>query len=219
MGYDALLAGLVLAPGGLATLFVMPITGIMLTKKVNPKSILFIGLLITAYSMLMMMRFNLYINYEAIAWSRIVMGVGMALVFIPLNSMAFATIPREEMGNATSIFSLLRNIAGSIGIAFMTTILAQRSQFHQFRFSERLHPFDSRYQIGVQKAMSIVSAKTGAASHTAANGLIYQQFMKEASMRSFNDAFYFSMVIMVCIIPFVFLLKRPIHPEIDVMGH
>ena len=139
------------------------------------------------------------------------MGVGLAMVFIPLNSMAFATIPKEEMGNATSIFSLLRNIAGSVGIAFMTTTLAQRAQFHQFRFSERLHTFDPRYQLGIQKAMGILHTKTGAASAGAANGLVYQQLMKQAALQSFIDAFYLSMVIMLLILPLVFLLKRPDH--------
>ena len=219
MGYNALLAGMVLAPGGIATLLIMPITGILLTKKINPKSILFIGLVVTAYSMFTMMKFNLNIDYNSIAWSRIVMGIGMAMVFIPLQTMAFATIPKEEMGNATSIFSLLRNLAGSFGIAFMTTILAQRAQFHQFRLSERLQPFDPRYQMGIQKAMIILKAKTGVASNFGANGLVYQQLMKEATLRSFNDAFYLSTVIMICILPIVFLLKRPIHPEVDIMGH
>jgi MFS transporter, DHA2 family, multidrug resistance protein len=219
MGYNALLAGMVLAPGGIATLLIMPITGILLTKKINPKAILFIGLVITAYSMFTMMKFNLYIDYGSIAFSRIIMGVGMAMVFIPLNSIAFATIPKEEIGNATSIFSLLRNIAGSIGIAFMTTTLAQRAQFHQFRFAERLQPFDPRYQMGMQKAMVVLNAKTGAASGIAANGLIYQQFMREATLQSFVDAFYLSMVIMICTIPVVFLLKRPDHSGPDVMVH
>jgi DHA2 family multidrug resistance protein len=219
MGYDALLAGLVLAPGGIATLLIMPVTGILLSKRVNPKAILFIGLTVTAYSMFMMMKFNLYIDYNSIAWSRIVMGIGMAMVFIPLQTMAFATIPKEEMGNATSIFSLLRNLAGSFGIAFMTTTLAQRAQFHQSRLSERLQPFDLRYQMGMQKAMAVLHAKTGAVSSLAANGMIYQQFMKEATLRSFNDAFYLSTVIMICILPIVFLLKRPDRSGPDVMVH
>ncbi len=219
MGYDALLAGLVLAPGGFATLFVMPITGILLSKKVNPKSILFIGLVVTAYSMLTMMRFNLYIDYNSIALSRIVMGIGMAMVFIPLQTMAFATIPKEEMGNATSIFSLSRNLAGSIGIAFMATLLTQRGQFHQYRLSERLHQYDPRYQMGMQKAAAVLSAKMGVASKLAANGLIYQQLMKEATLRAYNDAFYLATVIMICILPVVFFLKRPGHSGTDVMIH
>ena len=93
----------------------------------------------------------------------------------------------------------------------MTTILAQRAQFHQFRLSERLQPFDPRYQMGMEKAMMVLHTKTGIASKMAANGLIYQQFMKEATLRSFNDAFYFSTVIMIAILP-VFL-----SPELSTM--
>ncbi|MFA6321696.1 MAG: DHA2 family efflux MFS transporter permease subunit [Candidatus Omnitrophota bacterium] len=218
MGYDALLAGLVLAPGGIATLCMMPLTG-FLVDKVNPKAILFSGLLVVAYSMLIMSSFNLYVDFNMLSWSRIVMGLGLAFIFIPLNSMAFATIPKEEIGNATSIFGLLRNIAGSFGIAFMTTVLAQRAQFHQFRFSERLNPFDPRYQASMQKATAVLSAKTGAASKMASNGLVYQQLMREANLRSFTDAFHVSLIIMLCILPLVFLLKRPDHSRGQLIGH
>ena len=67
--------------------------------------------------------------------------------------------------------------------------------------------------------MIILKAKTGAASNFGANGLVYQQLIKEATLRSFNDAFYLSTIIMICILPIVFLLKRPIHPETDILSH
>ena len=137
------------------------------------------------------------------------MGFGLGMVFVPLTSLAFSTIKKEEMGNATSIFSLLRNIAGSFGIAIMTTLLARRAQFHQFRLSEQLNPFDPRYQMGMSKAMGVLGYKTGAASTYAANGVIYQQLMKQATLFSFTDAFYLATMLLLCVIPFVFLLKRP----------
>jgi MFS transporter, DHA2 family, multidrug resistance protein len=208
MGYNAFLSGLVLAPGGMATLFTMPIAG-RLIAKVNPKSILFTGLLILAYSTFMMRQFNLSIDFGAIAWSRAIMGFGMGLVFIPLTTLAFTTIKKEEMGNATSIYNLIRNLAGSFGVAFVTTLLARRAQFHQARFSEHLSFLDLRYQLGMHRALGVVAAKTGAASNGAANGLIYQRLMKEASLFSFIDAFYISTVITLCILPLVFFLKRP----------
>ena len=137
------------------------------------------------------------------------MGFGLGMVFVPLTSLAFSTIKKEEMGNATSIFSLLRNIAGSFGIAIMTTLLARRAQFHQFRLSEQLNPFDLRYQLGVSKAMAVLGYKTGVASTSAANGVIYQQLMQQATLFSFTDAFYLSTMLLLCVIPFVFLLKSP----------
>jgi len=207
MGYTAYYAGLALAPGGLATLITMPIAG-KLVQKVNPKAILIFGLLIVAYSVFTMSQFNLYVDFDTVALSRIIMGLGMGFVFIPLTSMAFATVKKEEMGNATSIFNLLRNIAGSFGVAIMTTLLVRRAQFHQFRFIEHLSPFDRRYQMGMYNASSILQAKAGLSSESAGRALIYQQLMKQSSFFSFTDAFYFATAIMLCIVPLVFLLKR-----------
>jgi MFS transporter, DHA2 family, multidrug resistance protein len=197
---------------------VMPIVG-KLTTKINLKFILFTGLLIVGYSMVMMIRFNLFIDFEMAALPRIVMGFGLSMIFVPLMSMAFATIPKEEMGNATSIFSLLRNIAGSFGIAAMTTILAQRAQFHQFRFAEHLNPYDPRYQMALHNATALVQAKTGIANEMAANGVIYQSLLREANLFSFVDAYYISAVIIFGILPLVFLLKRPQHTASPVLTH
>ena len=197
-----------LAPGGMATLISMPLSG-KLIQKINPKSVLAFGLLITTYSIYTMSRFNPYIDFHTVAFSRVIMGFGMGLVFVPLTSIAFSTIKKEEMGNATSIFGLLRNISGSFGIAIMTTLLARRAQFHQFRLSEQLNPFDQRYQLGMNKAMAVLNYKTGTESVGAANGVIYQQLVKQSNLFSFTDAFYFSTVLMLCVIPIVFLLRKP----------
>ncbi|MDD4954835.1 MAG: DHA2 family efflux MFS transporter permease subunit [Candidatus Omnitrophica bacterium] len=218
MGYTAFLAGLALAPGGVATLITMPIAG-RLISKVNPKTVLASGLVITAYSIFTMSRFNLYIDFNTIALSRILMGVGMGLIFVPLASLAFSTIKKEEMGNATSIFNLLRNIAGSFGVAVMTTLLARRAQFHQFRFTEHLNPFDAKYQMGIYNSAEVLAAKTGTASLAASNGVVYQQLMRQSNLFSFTDAFYFSTVIMLCVIPLVFLLKKPKTGSAKVMAH
>ncbi len=208
LGYNAFLAGMALAPGGIATLFSMPIAA-KLIQKVNPKAVLATGLLMAAYSIYTMSRFNLYIDFETVAFSRILMGFGMGLIFVPLASMAFSTIKKEEMGNATSIFNLLRNISGSFGIAIMTTLLARRAQFHQFRLSEQLNPFDQRYQLGLNKAVAVLNYKTGEGSISAANGVIYQQLVRQSNLFSFTDVFYFSTLLILCIVPVVFLLKRP----------
>jgi len=143
----------------------------------------------------------------------------LALVFVPLTSVAFSTIKKEEMGNATSIFSLVRNIAGSFGVAVMTTMLARRAQFHHLRFSENLTPFDLNYQMGLYKSASIMGAQTGVANSAAAKGLIYQQLVKQSSLFSFTDAFYFSALIMLCIIPLVFFLKQQKNGNMKAMVH
>ncbi len=196
----------------------MPIAGRFVTKF-NPKILLTIGLLITAYSVFMMATFNLYVDFQTVLWSRFIMGLGLGLVFVPLASMAFATIKKEEMGNATSIFNLLRNIAGSFGIAFMTTLLARRAQFHQFRFVEQLTPSDARYQFAKHHLMSILSQRTGVVNNLSVDGLIYQNLLKQSNYHAFMDAFYAATIIMLCVIPFVFLLKRPKHQTMGPIAH
>jgi DHA2 family multidrug resistance protein len=218
LGYNAFLAGMVIAPGGLTTLLVMPIVGRLVTK-INPKAILFSGVILLFFSMLMMAKFNLQIDYTIVLWSRIVMGMGMGMIFIPLTTMAFSTIHKEEMGNATSIFNLLRNIAGSFGIAFMTTVLARRAQFHQLRLVETLTPFDYQYQMAFKNMMSALSAKTGIVSSQMANGFLYRQALREASLYSFNDAFYVGAIAILCILPLIFLLRRPKHSNIPTALH
>jgi len=175
--------------------------------------------LITAYSIFTMSKFNLYIDFHTVALSRILMGVGMAMIFVPLSSMAFSTIKKEEMGNATSIFSLVRNISGSFGVAIMTTLLARRAQFHQFRLNEALNPFDLNYQMGLYKSTGIIGAQTGVANSTAAKGLIYQQMLRQSTLFSFTDAFYFATLILLCIIPLIFLLKESRSGQREAMVH
>ncbi len=115
---------------------------------------------------------------------------------------------KEEMGNATSIFNLVRNLGGSFGVAFVTTLLARRAQVHQLRFGEHLNVFDPKYQLGVHKAMAVLQSK-GVAAGQAANGIIYQRLLRESNMAAFTDAFYLSTVIMLCVLPLIFLFKRP----------
>jgi MFS transporter, DHA2 family, multidrug resistance protein len=214
MGYTSFLAGLALAPGGVATLFTMPLTGKLVTK-VNPKAVLITGLVITAYSVFTMTQFNLNVDFFTVALSRFVMGIGMGMVFIPLTSMAFSTVKKEEMGNATSIYNLLRNIAGSVGIAFMTTFLARRAQFHQFRLSEKMNPYDLSFKLGMKgSAYTAATAKPGTSL-----GLIYQELLRQANLLSFTDAFWFATMIMLCIIPLVFLLRKPRHSAIAAPLH
>ncbi|MDD5477700.1 MAG: DHA2 family efflux MFS transporter permease subunit [Candidatus Omnitrophica bacterium] len=218
MGYNAFLSGLALAPGGIATLFSMPLAA-RLIIKFNPKAVLVSGLFITAYSVFIMSGFNFYIDFDTIGLSRIIMGIGLGLIFVPLTSMAFSTINKEHMGNATSIFNLLRNISGSFGVAVMTTLIARRMQFHQFRLTEQLNPLDYHYQIGMHQAKAVLGATGAAVNNSAAQGIIYRQLIRQANLFSFNDAFYVSTIILLCVIPVVLLLKGAKNTKVVLGAH
>jgi len=209
MGYTSFLAGLVLGPGGISTMVALLIAGRLVTK-VSPKGLLAFGIIICAYATHLMSKFSLQADFNAILWPRLVLGLGMGFLFIPLTTLAFSTIKKEYMGNATAIFNLLRNLGGSSGVAFVTTILARRAQFHQSHLIGHLTPFDSAFQIASQEGMQILQYR-GVESFPLQNsglGIIYKELLRQASMMSFNDAFYLISILMISILPFVFIMKR-----------
>ncbi len=209
MGYTSFLAGLALGPGGIATIIAMPIAGKLVTKM-SPRVILAFGIATAGYSVHMMAQFNLQADFNAIFWPRVVLGIGMGLLFIPLTTTTMSSIRKEEMGYATSIFNLLRNLGGSFGVAFATTLLARRAQFHQVHLIEHLTPFDRNFQSAAPQISQMLQYKgfIPLLSGKGGLGLIYSEVVRQASMLSFNDAFYFLSTMMLVILPLVLLMKK-----------
>ena len=208
MGYTATLAGMVLGPGGLATLIAMPLAGRLVTR-VNPKGLLALGLAVCAYAIFLMSQFDLYADFNTLIWPRVVLGVGMGLLFIPLTTLTLSTVKKEVMGNATGIYNLLRNLGGSFGVAFVTTMLERRGQFHQFRLVEHLTPFDRNYRFALEHSSRILHYKgLEPLSKQAGQSLIYGELLRQASMLSFNDVFRAVSTIVICVLPLVLLMRR-----------
>ncbi len=209
MGYTSTLAGMVLGPGGFATLIAMPIAGRLITRT-NPKGLLGFGIIVAAYSTYLMSQFNLAADFNTIIWPRVVLGVGMGFIFIPLTTMTMSGIRKEEMGNATGIYNLLRNLGGSFGVAFVTTMIARRAQVHQNHLVEHLTPFDTRYQIASSQLSQALQQKgfDAVTSQNAGLSGLYGQLLRQASMLSFNDAFYLISILMICTFPLLIFMRR-----------
>src|ERR1700681_944780 len=116
LGYPPLQAGIAMAPRGVGSFFLMQITG-QLISRVDPRKLLTSGLVIGGFTLFWLSRLNLQAGYWDIFWPQLIQGAGMAMLFVPLTTVAMDAIPRERMGNATSLFNLMRNIGGSLGIA------------------------------------------------------------------------------------------------------
>ncbi len=205
MGYTSYDAGLVLGPGGAATLLTMPIAG-KLVSKMNPKRILVVGISICALSTYMMSRFNLTADFETFVWPRVALGLGMGLTFIPLTTMTLSHIQKEHMTEASSLYNLLRNLGGSVGIAFTTTILSRRAQFHQTRLVEHLSPLDPAYNMARAKMAAFLAAK--GLPPSGADGLMYQELVRQSTALAFTDAFLTICILILCVLPLVFIMQR-----------
>jgi MFS transporter, DHA2 family, multidrug resistance protein len=220
LGYTATLAGLVLSPGGVATLLAMPLVGRFIGRH-NPKYPLVLGVAVCAFSTWTMSKFSLDADFSALMWPRIYLGLGMGFLFIPLTTLTLSSIPRPQMGNATGIYNLLRNLGGSIGVAFSATMFAHRAQVHQSHLVEHLTVLDTALQSAMTKGQALLPAR-GVPAAIAANttlARIYRELVRQATMLGFNDAFYVLSLLMVCVLPLLFLIRRPAHQTSPVAGH
>ena len=210
MGYSAWLAGWVLAPGGIASFLMMPLTA-KLMQKADARKLLFAGLLINVYALYLMSRFSLEADFDSIAWSRLLQGMGIGFFFVPLATLTVGRIPKEKMGNASAVFNLVRNLGGSFGVSVMATQLARRTQFHHFRLTEHLTPYDPQFQEAIPRTMHWLDLHGGmgqASGPGPALGLMYGELNRQASMLAFNDAFYLDGLFFVASLLMVFLIRK-----------
>ena len=210
MGYTSFYAGLVLGPGGALTLLMLPLVG-KLTERFDSRILLGIGMLFLAYSVYYMAGFNLQIDFYKAVMGRLIQGIGMPLFFVTSTLVAMAYVANRDMNNASAIFNLLRNLGGSFGVAFVTTILARRSQFHQHRIIEHLNPFNIEFDYRLSQLRAALDAKLGSmADHGGqALGIIYRAAQRQAFAMAFNDVFLIQCVIFLGLLGAIFFLRKP----------
>jgi len=210
MGYNATMAGMVLAPGGAATLICMPFVGAII-QRYDGRKLVLCGLLVGACSMFIMQHFSMEAAYRDFVWPRVVLGVGLAMTFVPLSTLTLSTIAREEMGNATGIYSLLRNIGGSVGIAISATLLQRYSQFYQTNLVARVNPYNTAVQtrLAMLKGANIARGLDPVTAEKTGLAMIYGSVMRQSAMLSYNRIFFIVGVAFLVIIPLLLLLKKP----------
>ena len=221
MGYSATDAGMVLAPGGVATLITMPFIGAALVKR-DGRKIVMIGLLIGALAMFLMQRLNLEASYWSFVSPRVVLGFGLAMIFVPLTTVTLSTIPKTEMGNATGMFNLLRNIGGSVGIAISATLLARYEQFYQTSLVAHISPYNNTWQTqfaGLKQTLVNKGIAAATQADQTALGMMYGMVQRQAGSLAFNRIFFIVGLAFLSIIPLLLLLKRPSYQDGISPGH
>jgi MFS transporter, DHA2 family, multidrug resistance protein len=209
LGYTAMQSGMALSPGGLAIMVMMPIVGFLLAK-IEARWLVIFGLLISSYGLYQMTSFDLNIDFKHAVSSRIVQSLGLAFLFVPINTMAFYFIAKEKTSYATGLINLARNFGGSSGIALSTTLIARRQQFHQARLVENLTPLNSAYQSTLEGAKQMFMSRGADAFHAAAQAqqLVYGMVQRQAMLLSFLEDFRLLALTFLAVIPLMFLMKR-----------
>jgi DHA2 family multidrug resistance protein len=210
MGYSATTAGMVLAPGGLATLVTMPFVGAIIQRHDGRKVIL-CGLTIGASAMFLMRGMTLDATYWDFVWPRVVLGFGLAMTFVPLSTVTLSSIPREEMGNATGVYNLLRTIGASVGIAISATLLSRYNQFFQTTLVSHVNPYNpvSRETLDAIKHAAMARGVDVVSADRTAMASVYGLVRRQAAMLAYNRIFWVIGLAFLFVIPFLLLLKKP----------
>ena len=209
-GYSSMEAGKAMAPRGVGSLIMMPLVG-MLTSKVDPRKLLMAGLCVGGLTMIWLGQINLNAGYNDIAIPQFLQGTGMALLFVPLTTVAMATIEPQRMGYATSLFNLMRNIGGGVGIAMTSTYLARHRQEVGATLGEHVSIYDPQTQgMLAQLTQGMIAAGADAATATQrAYVMMHGLLLRQASMVSFVEVYRLLGALFLVMIPLVFLMRRP----------
>ena len=212
MGYPALQSGFAMLPRGLGSFLFMPLVGILM-GKIESRKLLIFGLIVAGFSLLQLARLNLQAGYWDIFWPQILQGASIGLLFVPLTTITNDSIPKEQMGNATSLFNLMRNIGASIGISMVTTIYSRSGQSNVNVLGSHVNPYDptATSMINGMKQSMMAAGADAATATQQAYGAVFGMVQREAMMLGFVRAFRLLGYLFFAMIALVFLMKKPSH--------
>ena len=208
LGYTAFTAGLVVAPRGLGAICGMPVIG-YLSNKVDPRYLLTFGFLTFGLTTLYFGSITLGISPTTLFLPILITGFGLSFVFVPISTAAYGTLSNEQMGNASGVFNLLRNVGGSIGISIATTLLTRRTDVHQNELTNFMPQSGLAYQnslAGTQHALTDHLGKANALY--GAKATLYQMLGQQSAYWAFIDVFRWLSLLSVACIFFVWFFKK-----------
>lgn len=221
LGYPALQAGIAMLPRGLGSFIAMPVIGALMAK-VKPRYLLVCGILLGSFAMFRLSHLNMNVGYWNFFWALIWQGIGMGCIFIPLTTITNDPIPVERMGNATSLFNLMRNLGASIGISMVTAIQTRHSQMHVNNLTSHVTPTNLEAQGLVNGMTGAFTSQAGvdpATAHRMASGMLENIIRQQAAIMSFNDVFWLLGLIFLLMLPLILLLRPPKKKGGSVMMH
>lgn len=210
LGFPAFEAGIAMTPRGVGSMIANPIAGTLL-GRIGARRALACGVIATSLTLLWLGNMNLNAGYWDVFWPQFLQGIALGFMFVPLTTIAMDPIPREQTGNATSIFNMMRNLGGSAGIAASATMLARNKQIFGSILAAHITPYSLSAHVTLDRLKSSMQA-AGTDPVTAserAYGLLYGMVQRNAAMLAFVDAFRIMAAIFLFMVPFIWLTRHP----------
>ena len=220
LGYTATHAGVTNLPRGMASFLFMPVVGI-LVGKVDSRKLLVVGLIATAGAMFSLSFFNLDVGFWNFWGPLTLQGAGLGLIFVPLTTVTNDPVPRERMGNATSIFNLMRNVGASIGISTVETLQFRYMQAHINYLGQHVNSASLQTQrtLGGLRELFIAKGADAATATRQAHGALWGMLQRQAAILSYNDVFRFLGWMFLLLLPLLLLMEKPRGGQGPTMAH
>ena len=208
IGYTATNAGMALTAGGLATIFVMPLSGI-LSGKMDSRLLVGGAFFVQGLALWNMSHLDTQLSFSSAALARMYQSLGLPFLFVPITTIAYVGLKPSESNQASALMNVARNLGGTIGISSVQTLLAQRQQLHQARLVETLNPLNPNYTNGIQQAAHALQAfgASQADATTQATALLYRNLGQQAQMLSYVDVFHSLMWVVFGVMPLLLLMQ------------
>ncbi|HKT70210.1 MAG TPA: MFS transporter, partial [Terriglobales bacterium] len=210
LNYTATEAGLVLSIGGVVLILLLPIVG-YIGQKVDPRAMIAFGFAVVTFGIWRIQDLNLTIGFwDAASW-RVIMVLGMPFLFVPISVMSYVGVPMEKNNEVSGLTALARNIGGSLGISFISTMLVRRAQVHQQFLAAHVYPGAPDYRV-VHQAMTAALHARGFSPANAAGAAmarIYAMMVQQANTLAYVDTIHVLVIMTACLIPIGYLMKKP----------
>ena len=202
LGYNATWAGFILSPGAVLILFIIPIIG-RIMGKIQLRLLVATGFATLGFALLYSRNLTPDIDFNTLAKMRAFQTIGLAFLFVPISTLAYQTVPKSMNGDAAALFTMFRNVAGSIGISIAAALVTQRGQAHMAHLSEYMTPLYQPFNDTLARTQTALQS-VGAAPELAL-GIIYRTFTHQAAILAYMDVFFFCAIAAFAVVPLAFL--------------
>jgi DHA2 family multidrug resistance protein len=209
MGYTAEQAGMMLSPGGLVIIALLPLVGFLLSR-IDARWLIAFGFTATAVALYHMTGINLQMSWGHAMMLRVYQSIGLAFLFVPINTVSYAGVEPGQNNQVSGLINLMRNVGGSVGISLSAVMVTERAQFHQQRLVQSATAYDPQMRSAVQGLAQTLhqSGLSMADAIHQAYGRIYMALQAQAQTLAYIDTFRVMALLALCLLPAVFLLKR-----------
>ena len=209
LGYTATLSGLILSPGGIVVIILIPIVG-QLMNRIQTRYIVMFGFFLMGCALFYSGGLVPNIDFRTLVYMRSAQTAALGFLFVPISTIAYLTLPLRYRSDGAALFSMFRNVFGSIGISLSSAEVTQRTQIDQAQLSKFMTPLHAGYNEYMATAQATIMALGRAPStvESVAQGQLYQTYLKQAATLAYANVFMYASVVAFCVVPFCFLISK-----------